>query len=178
MTHFIPCHKVDDASNIAQLFFRDVVKLHGIPCTIVSDRDTKFLSHFWKTLWSRLGTKLNFSTSCHPQTDGQTEVVNRSLSTMLRAILKGNHKCWDEYLPHIEFAYNRVVHIEAVYGFNPLTPTDLLPLPTSFDLIHKEGVAKSDFVKKMHERIKRQIQQQTERHAKYNNKGKREMIFE
>ena len=70
------------------------------------------------------------------------------MSTMLKAILKGNHKSWNEYLPHIEFAYNRVVHIEAVYGFNPLTPTDLLPLPTSFDLIHKEGVAKSDFVKK------------------------------
>jgi len=164
MTHFIPCHKVDDASNIARLFFRDVVKLHGIPCTIVSDRDTKFLSHFWKTLWSRLETKLNFSTSCHPQTDGQTEVVNRSLSTMLRAILKGNHKSWDEYLPHIEFSYNRVVYrttkispFEVVYGFNPLTPMDLLTLPTSFDFIHKEGVAKSNFVKKMHERIKRQI---------------------
>ena len=91
-------------------FSRDVVKLHGIPRTIVSDRDTKFLSHFWKTLWSRLGTKVNFYTSCHPQTDGQTEVVNRSLSTMLRAILKGNQKSWDEYLPHIEFSYNRVVH--------------------------------------------------------------------
>jgi len=91
------------------------------------------------------------------------------MSTILRAILKGNHTSWDEYLPHIEFAYNRVVHrttkispFEAVYAFNPLTPMDLLPLPTSFDFIHKEGVAKSNFVKKMHERIKRQIQQQRE----------------
>ena len=76
----------------------------------MSDRDAKFLSHFWRTLWSRLGTKLSFSTSCHPQTDGQTKVVNRSLSTLLRVLLKGNHKSWHEYLPHSEFAYNRVVH--------------------------------------------------------------------
>ena len=92
MTHFIPCHKVDDASNSSKLFLRDVVRLHGLPKTIVLDRDPKFISHFWIILWGRLGTKLNFSTSCHPQTDGQTNVVNRSLSTMLRAILKGNHR--------------------------------------------------------------------------------------
>jgi hypothetical protein len=106
MDHFIPCNKSDNASHVADLFFTKIVCLHGVPNTIVLDRVTKFLSYFWRTLWLKLGTKLLFSTTCHPQTDGQTEVVSRTLSTMLRAILKSNLKLWEECLPHIEFAYN------------------------------------------------------------------------
>jgi hypothetical protein len=95
MAHFIPCHKNNEASHVADLFFREIVCLHGVPKTIVSDRDAKFLSYFWKTLWGKLGTKLLFSTTCHPQTDDQTKVVNRTLSTMLRAMLKKNLKMWE-----------------------------------------------------------------------------------
>jgi transposase InsO family protein len=134
MAHFIPCHKSDNTSHAADLFFTEIVRLHGVPNTIVSDRDAKFLSHFWRTLWFKLETKLLFSTTYHPQMDGQTDVVNRTLSTMLRAVLKTNLKLWKECLPHIEFAYNRSVHstmkvspFYVVYDFNPRAPIDLLP---------------------------------------------------
>jgi hypothetical protein len=66
MAHFIPCHKSDVAAHVPNLFFRDIVRLHGVLNTIVSDRDTKFLIHFWRCLWAKLGTELLFSTTCHP----------------------------------------------------------------------------------------------------------------
>jgi hypothetical protein len=138
IAYFIPHHKSDNASYVADLFFAEIVHLHGVPNTIVLNRDAKFLSHFWRTVWLTLGTKLLFSTTCHPQTDGQTEVVNRTLSTILWAILKSNLQLWEECLLHIEFAYNRSMHsttkvspFQEVYGFNPRAPINLFPLPPS-----------------------------------------------
>jgi len=137
MAYFARCHTTHDASQIANLYFKEIVRLHGIPRSMASDRDTKFLSHFWLTLWRKMGTHLKFSTTCHPQTDGQTEVTNRTLGTLLRVLVKKNVKAWDELVPHAEFACNRApskaTHLspfQVVYGYNPKTPLNLTPIPT------------------------------------------------
>ena len=184
MAHFIPCHKSDDATHVADLFFREIVRLHGVPNTIVSDRDAKFLSHFWRTLWAKLGTKLLFSTTCHPQTDGQTEVVNRTLSTLLRAVLKKNIKMWEECLPHVEFAYNRSQHsttkkspFEIVYGFVPRAPIDLLPLPTS-ERVNFDAKQRAELILKLHETTKEKIECMNAKYKLAGSKGKKHVIFE
>jgi hypothetical protein len=92
---------------------------------------------------------------CHPQTNGQTKVVNRTLSTLLRAILKKNLKLWEESLPHAEFAYNKVIHsttkfcpFKIVYGLKPATPIDLLPLPMQ-ESMNFDASKRAKFVKKL-----------------------------
>ena len=133
MAHFIPCNRTDDASHVANLFFREIVRLHGMPKSIVSDRDVKFMSYLWKTLMAKLGIKLLFSSASHPQTDGQTEVVNRSLGTLLRVLVKKNIKSWEECIPHAEFAYNRAKHstTHEVHSWSS-TASSLSPRSTSY----------------------------------------------
>ena len=102
---------------------KKIVRLHGISVTIVSDRDTRFVSQFWKSLHKALGTKLNFSTAFHPQIDGQSERTIQILEDMLRTCTLDMKSSWDEHLPWIEFAYNNsyqasigMAPYEALYG--------------------------------------------------------------
>ena len=183
MAHFIPCNKIDDASHVATLFCREILRLHGVPKTIVSDRDVKFLSYFWKTLCAKLGIKLLFSSAYHPQTDGQTEVTNRTLSTLLRVLIKRNIREWEHCLPIAEFAYNRARHsttgkspFEIVYGFNPLSPLDILPLPLQ-ERTNMDASARATYLKKVHEDTRAMIERQVRRRATKLNVNKAPMVF-
>ncbi|PKU66385.1 hypothetical protein MA16_Dca009627 [Dendrobium catenatum] len=110
MAHFIACRKTFDALNIAHLFFNEIVRLHGITCSLTSYRDVKFISHFWRELWKILKTAVNLSSAYHPQSDGQTEVVNRTLGNMLRCLVQEQPKLWDELLSQAKFAYNSMTN--------------------------------------------------------------------
>jgi hypothetical protein len=135
-------------------------------------------------LWAKLGTKLLFSTTCHPQTDGQTEVVNRTLSTLLRSLIKKNLREWEECLPHIEFAYNRAVHsstnkcpFEVVYGFKPVAPIDLLPLPLQ-EQANMDASRRAEYVKKIHEKTREELEKKAHYFAAKANKHRKKMTFE
>ncbi|GJX19210.1 putative nucleotidyltransferase, ribonuclease H [Tanacetum coccineum] len=141
--HSYPFHsiKVDvtsylGASNVALLFFREIVRLHGIPSIITSDRGTKFLSHFLRTLWRLFKTELNYSTSFHPQTDGQTEVVSKTLGNLIRCLCGDRPKQWDQFIALEEFAFNNMVNRSTgktpfwvVYQCPPKQALDLIQLP-------------------------------------------------
>ncbi|KAK1661161.1 hypothetical protein QYE76_049320 [Lolium multiflorum] len=129
------------------------------------------------------GDKAAFQHYLSSQTDGQTEVVNRTLSQLLRSMIKKNLKEWEECLPHVEFAYNRAVHsttelcpFEVVYGFKPITPLDLLPLPIH-ERVNMEASKRADFVKKIHVKTKELIEKKGKSNAARMNKKRKEMLF-
>jgi hypothetical protein len=135
MAHFIPCQNTSDATHVANLFFKEVVRLHDLSRSIVSDRDMKFVGHFWRTLWKKLGTYFSFISTYHPQTNGKTEVVNKSLGNLLRSLLTEHHNQWDQLLPQAKFAYNdspnrrtRKRSFQILYGMQPRGVSELREL--------------------------------------------------
>jgi hypothetical protein len=130
-------------------------------------------------LWAKLGTKILFSITHHPQ----TEAVNRTLSTMLRVVLKKNIKMWEECLPHVEFAYNRSLHsttkmcpFEFVYGFLPHAPFDLMPLPSSKKL-NFDATQCAELMLKLHKTTKENIDRMNAKYKISGDKGRKELDF-
>jgi hypothetical protein len=124
-----PCSKTVTAPQLAQIFMDTVFRRFGMPTSIVSDRDPRFTSHFWKAVMSLLGTQLNMSTAYHPQSDGQTERANRTVEDMLRGFVGPRQDDWCKYLGIVEFAYNNSVQATTKHtpfylnhGRHPHTP--------------------------------------------------------
>ncbi|GJZ08629.1 putative reverse transcriptase domain-containing protein, partial [Tanacetum coccineum] len=121
--HFLPMREDDTLEKLTRQYLKEVVSRHGVPVSIISDRDGKFTSHFWKSLHKALGTRLDMSTAYHPETDGQSERTIQTLEDMLRACVLDFGKGWDKHLPLVEFSYNNSYHtsikaapFEALYG--------------------------------------------------------------
>ena len=136
MAHYIPTNTDTNATDFCSLFLQHVVRLHGLPSTIISDRDSRFTSNFWNAVCKQLTIKLAMSTAYHPMSDGQTERVNKTLEESLRSYVNYHQDNWDQHLPLIEFAHNNVIHTSTGYspfylnyGQHPRTPiiTELGP---------------------------------------------------
>lgn len=121
--HFLPVKTTYTSEKLVEIYRDEIIRLHGAPVSIVSDRDPKFVSRFWKQVQEGLGTKLNFSTAAHPQTDGQSERTIQTLEDLLRLCILDHQGSWAQHLPLIEYAYNNsyqasigMAPFEALYG--------------------------------------------------------------
>nr|GEY21546.1 reverse transcriptase domain-containing protein [Tanacetum cinerariifolium] len=121
--HFLPMKETNSMEKLTRQYLKEVVSRHGVPVLVISDRDSKFTSHFWRSLNEALGTQLDMSTNYHPQTDGQSKRTIQTLEDMLSACVIDFGKGWDRHLPLVEFSYNNGYHtsikaapFEALYG--------------------------------------------------------------
>ncbi|XP_053563243.1 tyrosine--tRNA ligase, cytoplasmic isoform X1 [Bombina bombina] len=145
MAHFIPFHKLPSSAETATLFIEQIVRLHGVPSIVISDRGSQFTSRFWKSLCLSLGIKHQYTTSFHPQANGQVERINQWLDEYLRCFCSYQQHNWITFLPFAEFAYNNLTNSStkltpffANYGYHPSftqvssTPSDS-PLVDEFN---------------------------------------------
>ena len=151
--HFILVRIDYSMDRLVELYVEENVRLHGVPLSIVSDRDPRFTSRFWKELQSALGTRLNFSTTFHLQTDGQFERLIQVLEDMLRGCVMEFTRSWDRYIPLIEFAYNNsyqssigMTPYEALYGRR-------CRIPVCWTKLNDQKVIGPDIVKDTEEKV-------------------------
>ncbi|KAL1942197.1 hypothetical protein VTO73DRAFT_6261 [Trametes versicolor] len=170
--HFIPCNETLDAPGLAWLFLDRIVRYHGVPDSIISDRGPTFVSQFWRELSNHLQTELKHSTAYHPQTDGLTERTNQTLETYLRAYVSYQQDDWVDYLPLAEFAFNNAINLStnqtpfyANYGFHPsFEPrlADPISMPGAADLATR--------LARLHDELRAELKNAQERQARNYNR--------
>jgi hypothetical protein len=183
MKHYVAAVTAVTAPKLAALFVREVVRLHGVPERILSDRDPRFVAHFWKELWRLLGTLLTMSTAYHPQSDGQTERENRTLEEMLRSFTNWSQDDWDEHLPALELASNNAV--QASTGYTPFflnTGQEVrLPIDGAVEALRDSSNPEAaERVRLLHvalEQAKQEILKAQKRQRKYADQHRREVTF-
>ena len=184
MVHYAPTTQTVTAEGLAELFFKEIVRFHGVPSSIVSDRDPRFTSKFWSALWKLLGTNLHLSTAYHPQSDGQTERANRTLEEILRSFVNAHRDNWDEYLVAAEIAVNNSVQESTGYspfylnfGQHPNLPMNQ---GLNADTTGNENPAALDTVNKLKEALSKaqeHLKKAQENQSKHVNSHHREVNY-
>ncbi len=179
MAHFIPCTTNLTAAQFADLFVDSVIRLHGVPKDIVSDRDSKFTSMFWSQVCKRMDIQQCMSTAYHPQSDGQTERMNRVLQEMLRHYVGSHHADWDKYLSMAEFAVNNSFNQSIQntpfflnYGQHPHVPvinnpSDVVPAAVQFTEALQQALS----------RAKASLAKAQDRQKHYYDKHRQDVVF-
>lgn len=179
--HFLPINERFSLDKLIKLYLDEIVMRHGVPVSIVSDRDPRFNSRFWRQFQEHLGTKLNMSTAYHPQTDGQSERTIQTIEDMLRVCaldFKGN---WDDHLPLVEFSYNNSYHAsigmppyEALYGRKCRSPL-------YWDEVGERKLSSPELIQQTKEKvelIRKRLVAAQDRQKKYADQNRRDMEFE
>ena len=185
--HIIPTKMSQTAIQFATVFRDNIFRLHGMPKSLVSDRDPKFTSDFWREFFSQLGTHFNLSTAYHPQTDGQTENANRHIGAYLCHYIAPYQKDWDQHLTCAEFALNNhrssttgFTPFYMVYGRHPITP---LTLTNEIVTVNsdKTPLSVEDFIRNWHmdlQTAKASMETVQQRQQRYANRHRRDLQFE
>ncbi|MCO5553469.1 hypothetical protein L7F22_006990 [Adiantum nelumboides] len=176
--HFVPVRKKIKSDHMVKLFMHNIFKYHGMPQFIVNDRDPRMTSLFWKALFENMGTTLKFSSSFHPQTDGQSEEANSTVLDLLKCYVSEHKATWEHYLPLVKYAYNNTVHtstgkasFEIVEGGKKVPPI----LQTKDKIFEADKYVQN--TDEAYRRIKLAIETTQSKQKKAADRHRRELVF-
>ncbi|KAL8089340.1 hypothetical protein AgCh_038959 [Apium graveolens] len=179
--HFLPINERFSLDKLVHIYLKEIVMRHGVPVSIVSDRDPRFNSRFWRQFQECLGTKLNMSTAYHPQTDGQMERTIQTIEDMLRVCAIDFEGSWDEHLPLVEFSYNNSYHAsigmppyEALYGRKCRSPV-------YWDEVEERKILGPELIQQMEEKIeliRKRLDAAQNRQRKYADQARKDIDYQ